>query len=139
MPVPMRLLADALDLSPRVKRSATVTGSPAAASETIVATAPGVGDVAVGLGVLIIAYAAVTVGTSGTAVTWRIRQTDASGTVIKSSGPKTATAANLIDELIVGVDTSPVLPNQVYVLTLTVTAGAGASTVSAVEIVTVAI
>lgn len=133
------MLADALDLTPRVKRSATVTGSPAGASETIVATSPGVGDVAVGLGVLVIAYAAVTVGTSGTAVTWRIRQTDASGTVIKSSGAKTATAGNLIDELIVGVDTSPVLPNQAYVLTLTVTAGAAASTVSAVEIATVAI
>lgn len=138
MPVPARLLGDAVDLSPRVKRSATVTGSPAAAAETIVATSPGIGDLQLGLGVLVIAYAAVTVGTSGTAVTWRLRQTDGSGTVVKSSGAKTATAASLIDELIVGVDTSPGA-NQVYVLTLQVTAGSAASTVSAVEIVAVAI
>lgn len=139
MPVPTRFLADALDLSPRVKRSATVTGSPAAASETIVATSPATGDLQFGLGVLVVAYAAVTVGGSGTAVTWRIRQTDASGTVVKSSGAKTATAGNLIDELIFGVDVTPAASGQVYVLTLTVTAGAATSTVSAVEIATIAV
>lgn len=138
-PVPTRFLADALDLSPRVKRSATVTGSPAAAAETIVATSPATGELQFGLGVLVIAYAAVTVGTNGTALTWRIRQTDLSGTVIKSSGAKTVTAANLVDELICGVDTAPAVAGQVYVLTLTVTAGSAASTVSAVEIVTVAV
>lgn len=139
MPVPTRLSGDALDLSPRVKRSATVTGSPAAAAETIVATSPAAGDLQLGVGILVMAYAAVTVGTNGTAVTWRIRQTDASGTIIKSSGAKTATAANLIDEYMQGVDTAPAAAGQVYVLTLQVTAGSATSTVSAVEIVTVAI
>lgn len=138
-PVPTRFLADALDLSPRVKRSATVTGSPAAAAETIVATSPATGELSFGLGVLVVAYAAVTVGTNGTALTWRIRQTDASGTVVKSSGAKTATAATLVDELMFGIDTSPAAAGQVYVLTLTVTAGSAASTVSAVEIATIAV
>lgn len=139
MPVPTRILGDAVDLSPRVKRSATVTGSPAAAAETIVATSPAAGDLQLGIGILILAFAAVTVGTNGTALTWRIRQTDASGTIVKSSGAKTAVAANLTDEVIAGFDTAPAASGQVYVLTLTVTAGSAASTVSAVEIVTLAI
>lgn len=139
MPDPTRFDGLGIDLSGRVKRSAAVTASPAAAVETIVATSPSVGAPSFGLGVLVIAYAACTVGANGTAVTWRIRRTDASGTIIKSSGAKSATAANLIDELIAGVDTSPAAQGQVYVLTLTVTAGTTESTVSAVEIVTVAI
>lgn len=139
MPDPTRFDGLAVDLAGRVKRSATVTASPAAAAETIVATSPSVGAPAFGLGVLVIAYAAVTVGTAGVSLRWRIRQTDASGTVIKDSGAVTAVAAELRDELICGVDTSPAAQGQVYVLTLTVASANAASTVSAVEIVTVAI
>lgn len=138
-PQPIQVGAAGIDLSGRVKRSSTVVGSPSAASETIVASVTVPGDLAFGLGVVVIGYAAVTVGTSGTALTWRIRQTDTSGTIVKASGAKTATAGNLVDETIVGTDLSPGANGQVYVLTLTVTAGAAASTVSAVEIVALAV
>ena len=139
MPTPIQLGAAGLDLSGRVFASRTVVGSPAAAAETIVASVTVSGDLATALGVVVVGYAAVTVGTNGTALTWRIRQTDTSGTIVKSSGAKTATAANLVDELILGTDVGQVAARQVYVLTLTVTAGSAASTVSAVELVAIAV
>lgn len=138
-PQPVLRSAAGIDLSGRVVRSATVVGSPAAAAETIIASVTVPGDLAFGLGVIVMGYAACTVGTNGTAVTWKLRQTDASGTTLKSSGAKTATAANLVDECIQAVDTSPGSTGQVYVMTLTVTAGSAASTVSAVELIAVAI
>jgi hypothetical protein len=139
MPQPIQLGAAGIDLSPRIKHSSTVVGSPAGASETIVASVTVPGDLATALGVLVLGYAAVTVGTSGTALTWKLRQTDTSGTTFKTSGAKTATAGNLVDEQIVGLDVSPAATGQVYVLTLTVTAGAAASTVSAVTLVAIAV
>ena len=134
MPVPTRFLGDALDLSPRVVHTAAITGSPAAAAETIVATLQTSRDVALGLGVVLFGYVAYTVGGSGTAVQLRIRQTDTSGTVIKASGALTRTAGNLQADSICGVDLTPAGPGQVYVLTMIVTAGAATSTVSAVTL-----
>lgn len=139
MTVPTRLLADAIDLSPRVIRSGTVAASPAAATETTICTLTVNRDLQMGLGIVLYGFAAFTVGTSGTAVQLRIRQTDTSGTVVKASGATTRTAANLGSMSILGVDTAPVLPNQVYVLTMTVTSGSAASTVSAAELVAVVV
>lgn len=133
--VPFNVGGGGLDLSPRFARSATVAASPAAAAETVVASTTFPGGIPVKLGVIIIAYAAVTVGTNGVALTWKLRQTGTSGSTIKSSGALTAVATELVDETIVGFDTSPALTGQVYVLTLTVTSGSAPSTVSAAEIV----
>lgn len=136
MPVPIQQAADSIDLSPRFFASTAVTGSPAAAAETVVATLTPTGDIAVTLGVFVMAAVAFTVGTSGTAVRYRIRRTGVAGTVVFDSGATTAgvTAGNLVNENVQGFDNGPTMPGQVYVLTLQVTAGAAASTVSAANI-----
>jgi hypothetical protein len=132
MPQPIRQDAAGIDLTPRFVRSVTVAGSPAAAAETTVATITVPGDIAQVLGIELIGWGAFTVGTSGTASTLRIRQTNTSGTVIASTGALTTAAAALFAPSVMGLDTAGVLPGQVYVLTLQVTSAAAASTFSAV-------
>jgi hypothetical protein len=134
MPRPINEGADAIDLSPRFIRSAVVVASPAAAAETIIAQTPAIGDVAVLQGVALWGWAAFTVGTNGTAVRLRLRQTNASGTVIADTGALTGgiAAAALVAPHVEGFDTAATPPAQVYVMTLQVTAGSAASTVSAV-------
>lgn len=139
MPDPIRLDGSAVLLGSRVFQSATVTGSPAAAAETIVCTLPAIPDLAFGLGVILIGWCTLTVGASGTAITTKLRRTNASGQTIATSGATTATAGNLVDRSISAIDTGPTLPGQVYVMTLTVTAGAAASTVSAATLVAVVV
>jgi hypothetical protein len=133
MPVPFRYDAAALNLSPRVFTSTAVTGSPAAASETIVCTVTTSGDIAAALGAVILFAVAYTVGTSGVSARYRVRQTNVAGTVLFDSGVTTAgiAAAALVNESVQAIDTAPVLPGQVYVLTLTIGSGAATSTVSA--------
>lgn len=139
-PEPIRQSAIALDLSPRVVTTSAVTGSPAAAAETIVGTLPAItANVTAALAVIINFTVAWTVGTSGTAATFRIRQTGLAGTVIFNSGAITVTAATLRCDDVMGFDTASVIPGQVYVCTLIVTAGAAISTVSAVTGVALAI
>jgi hypothetical protein len=136
MPRPINEAADAIDLSPRFVRSAVVVASPAAAAETIIAQTPAVGDVAIIQGVRLSGWAAFTVGTNGTAVRLRLRQTNVAGTVIADTGAVTAgiAAAGLAAQDVEGFDAAAVAPAQVYVLTLQVTAASAASTVSAVLI-----
>src|SRR5207244_951353 len=138
-PVPTRQSGATVDLSPRVFSTATVVGSPAASSETIIASLTINQDLAFGLGVVLIGYAAYTVGTNGVGVNLKLRQTDASGSTIRASGITTATAANLDARSIVGLDTAPTLPGQVYVMTMTVASGSAASTVSAVSLIALVI
>lgn len=133
MPVPTRFAGDALDLGPRFVHTASVAASPAASSETTIATLTVSKDVQLGVGAVLIGYAAYLVGASGSAVNLRIRRTDTSGTIIKASGAQTVTAADLRGDTIIGVDTGGSTVGQVYVLTMTVTAGAAESTVSAVS------
>lgn len=143
MPEPVHVAGGAVDLSTRVVQSKTVAGSPATNAETVIATLTLPNDLAVGLGVLLFGWAAFTVGTSGSACNLKIRQTGTSGTTIAATGATTGgiAAANLVDMNAQGVDLSPSSPttNQVYVLTLTVTAGAATSTVSAVSLVALVI
>lgn len=112
----------------------TVVASPAAAAETIIAqTAAISATVPFTSGVILMGWAAYTVGTSGTAVRFRIRQTNVSGTVIADTGALSGSqhgAGILSADDVNGFDASPAA-GQVYVLTMTVTAGAAASTVSA--------
>jgi hypothetical protein len=133
--VPIQETSAGIDFSQRVQVSTTVVGSPALAAETIIAQLTLQGDVSVQRSVILRGWAAFTVGTSGTAVQLRIRQTNVAGTVKGDSGALTGgvTAGNLLVESVAGVDTAPANTGQVYVLTLQVTAGAAASTVSAVE------
>lgn len=136
MPVPLGENAAGLDLSARAAATTTVVGSPALAAETIIASLTLDTDKTIVSGILLRGFAAFTVGTSGTAVTLRIRRTNVSGTVVSTTGALTGgiAAAALVAETILGFDTGAALTGQVYVLTLQVTAGAAVSTVSAVEL-----
>lgn len=142
MPAPIQESAANLDLSPRVFKSTAVAASPAAAAETTVCTLTCTGDIAVLSGVILIGVINFTVGASGTAVTGKIRRTDTSGQTITSTGALTTgtiAAGNLTQVACLGFDTGPTMPGQVYVLTLTVTAGSGASTVSDVALIAVVV
>lgn len=138
--VPIDQSAIGIDLSPRIVQSSVVGGSPATNEEHIVATITLPSNLSIVSGVILFGFAAFTVGTSGTACNLRVRQTNASGSVISSTGATTGgiTAANLVDMNVSGVDTAPG-GGQVYVLTLQVTGGAAASTVSACQLVAIAI
>ena len=137
MPPPIQFSGASIDLSPRLRQSAAIVGSPALAAETIVCQTPAFSDTASLSGVLLVGSVAFTVGTSGTAFTLRIRQTGLAGTVVYSSGAVTGgvAATNLLAPAASGFDTAPAANGQVYVLTLQVTAGAAASTVSATNLV----
>lgn len=128
--IPERLDARGVNLASRIVVSNTVAASPSAATETTICTLTIPGNLQVFSGVIIEGQAAWTQGTSGTAYTLKIRQTDTSGTTVYSSGAITAAAGVLVNTGAMGFDASPAA-GQVYVLTLTVTAGAATSTVSA--------
>lgn len=132
MPVPIRENVANIDLTGRLFSTTTIAASPVDATETVIATITTSGDIAAIFGVYVFAFAAFTIGTNGTAINMRIRKTTVAGAVVVASGAIQGTAANLTERQIIGVDTTPVLPGQVYVVTLTVTAGSAASTVSAV-------
>jgi hypothetical protein len=126
-------------MSPRFLANNTVVASPATAAETVIATlGPFTGALFVGSGVLLLAQAAFTFGTSGVSGRYRIRQGTAAGagTVVFDSGVCTAatTAALLAVENVIGFDSSPTLPGQSYCLTLTVGSASATSAVSAVAI-----
>jgi len=134
MPIPIEVTAAQIDLGQRFDRSVAVVASPALAAETIIATLTANTDEAITEGVDLDGWAAYTVGASGTAATLRIRQTNVSGTVVATSGAVTRTAGQLVEHSVQGFDAAPALTGQVYVLTLQVTAGAAASTVSATKL-----
>lgn len=134
MPQPIHNNVIFEDLSARFLSTQTVTGSPAAGSETIVATLTiaNFNDIAVVTGVQLRAWAAFTVGTNGVTATLKLRQTDASGSTIATSGATTVVATNLLEMSIQGFDAAPGIGK--YVATLTIGSGSAASTVSAVNL-----
>jgi hypothetical protein len=122
------------DLTPRFVRTSTVVASPTDNTETIIASLTLTDTASPVAGVELIAFAAFTIGTNGTAGNLRIRRTDASGSIVAATGGLTAgvwAATQLAELYVAGFDTGPTLPGQVYVATLTVTSGSAASTVSA--------
>lgn len=138
---PIDSSAEGLDLSTRIVDTHTITGSPQTNEEAIVATLaiPDWSSLVVTQRIYLDGWVAFTVGTSGTAVTLRIRQTNASGTVIVTSGALTGgvAAANLMALGIRGSDATPGVGT--YVLTAQVTGGAAASTVSAVQLLAIVV
>lgn len=134
--VPISRTAEALDLSTRIVDTTTVAGSPATNEEKVVATLaiPDYASLVVVQRIYLAGWAAFTVGTSGTAVRLRIRQTNVTGTVVSDTGALTGgiAAAALVAQDVSGSDATPGVGT--YVLTLQVTAGAAASAVSAVQL-----
>lgn len=134
MPDPIAIAGGRVDLSKRIQQTVAVAGSPALAAETTIATLTIADDLVVATGVIVEGWAAFTVGTSGTAATLKLHHTNAAGATLASSGPLTVVAANLVSFSIQGIDTVPVLPGQIYIMTLQITAGAAVTTVSAVQL-----
>lgn len=127
---PVKLASEQIDLSDRFAIDNTVDASPAAAAETIIAHMTIPANLRAGQKVILWGYASFTVGTNGTAARLRIRETDASGTVVADTDAITAVAAEKRAYALVGYDTAQVTTGQTYVLTLQVTAGSAVSTVS---------
>jgi hypothetical protein len=123
-----------VDMTPRVWRSAAVAASPAAASETIICTFTITDAPAINTGIELEGWAAFTAGTNAVSANLKIRQTGTSGTTIAATGATTVVATDLYSLNLRGLDTAAVLPNQVYVLTLTMASGSATSTVSACEL-----
>lgn len=122
------------DLTPRIAVTTAVTASPSGSAETIIATLniANFGAIAVLSGVIVEGWAAYTVGTSGASVTFKIRQTNVSGSTVVTSGALTGSqhgAGILSADDIAGFDSGA--GAATYVLTMTVGSGAAASTVSA--------
>jgi hypothetical protein len=134
MPVPIQQSVTNHDLSTRFQGTSTVAASPSAAAETIIATLTlaNFGDLSVTSGIRLQGFAAFTVGTNGVSAVLRIRQTNASGTVVVSSGAVTETAANLDELSVLGFDAAPGV--SVYVMTLQLASASAASTVSALHL-----
>ena len=132
MPQPIREYSINFDLTDRIRVYTTVDASPALAAETVIATLNigNFADIAVQSGIRVSGWAAFTVGTSGTAVRFRIRQTNVSGTVVADTGALTGgiAAGNLAAQDVEGFDAGAGV--AAYALTMQVTAGAAASTVS---------
>jgi hypothetical protein len=120
-----------VDMGPRFFYSAAVAGSPATNAETIICTVTVGADLATSTGALLEGWFSFTDGTSGTAATVKLRQTNVSGSTLAASGAITVVATNVYQFDIRAVDAAPVLPGQVYVMTLQITGGAAVSTVSA--------
>lgn len=126
-------------MSGRFQSSSAIVGSPAAAAETIVCLLPALnGDAATVLGVFLSGVVSFTVGTNGTAIRVRIRQgsTAGAGTVVADTGAITGgvTAANLLSQDLQGFDTAPPT-SLVWHLSLQVTGGSAASTVSQTNLI----
>jgi hypothetical protein len=131
---PIRYDAAALDLSPRVFHTTTVAASPTAGTITTIASLTIPADVALVKAIYLFGQASWTVGTNGVTGLLQIRQTDTSGTVVGTTGAATVVATNLVSQAVIGVDASPTLPGQVYVLALTVGSGSAGSTVGFVRL-----
>jgi len=127
------------EIGRRVAASSSIVGSPATNAETVVCQITGIdAQLPVMTGVYLSGVVSFTVGTSGTAITVRIRTgtTAGAGTVVATSGALTGgvAAGNLLSQDLQGFDTTSIggaAPGTTsYCLTLQVTGGAATSTVS---------
>ncbi len=116
-----------------------MVASPAAATETIIASLTINQDIAVDTGVLLWGWAAFTAGTNAVGGQLKLRRTDASGSTVKDSGAVTVVATKLYAPEIVGFDAFQAQVGQVYVLTLTCASGSAETTVSAVSLIALAV
>ena len=132
-----RSLVDA-DISARFVQSTTVVASPSAGTETVIGSLTLPSGLSIVSGVLLLGWAAFTVGTSGVSANLKVRQTSVSGTTVAATGATTVVATNLWETGVQGFDTGAA-DGQIYKLTLLIGSGAAASTVSALQLVAIII
>lgn len=108
-----------------------IVGSPALAAETIIATTGAIQLAIDNAQVILVAFVEITVGTSGTGLTLRLRRGNAlTSALVNVGNAATVVAANLVRQSLVYADSPGVVAGLQYSLTAQVTAGAAASTVS---------
>lgn len=114
-----------------------VTASPADDTETVIATLPGVTVTYPSDRVVLTAIADISWQAAVTGCTLKIRRTGVSGTTVATMVQTPKAAADIVREPtpIAGVDTPGDMANGTYVLTCTLTAAGGASTVNAVSLI----
>src|SRR5947207_15181303 len=78
------------DFTPRFTQTTTVVASPTDNTETIIASITLADNASPVAGIELIAFAAFTIGTSGTAGNLKIRRTNAYGTTVAATGLVTA-------------------------------------------------
>lgn len=116
--------------------SNVIIGSPALAAETIIATTGPLGLAVDNAQVVLLAFIDLTIGTSGTALTLRLRRgTTLTGTQVNVGQAMTVTAGNLVHWSTIDTDQPGIAAGLQYTLTAQVTGGAAASTVSDVSLV----
>lgn len=113
---------------PSVYVSTTIQGSPiAAAAETTIGTVQVTTDAAAV--VALMGFVTATIGTSGTAVTLRLRADSLTGTVVATTGLVTAVAAAIQPFLVVGSPAALEVAARTFVLTAQVASGAANTTI----------
>ncbi len=140
MPEPIHVSSSGVDLSQRIVQSTTVAASPATNAETVIATVtmPALLGLTLVTGVLVSGWCAFTVGTSGVSARLRIYDTLlATGELICDTGLTTVVAANLWETGVQGLDVEGDVGS--YCLTLQIGSGAATSTVSAVQLIAIAV
>jgi hypothetical protein len=109
----------------------TIIGSPALAAETIIATSGAIGLIADNAQVFLVAFIELTIGTSGTGLTLKLRRgVDTTGTLVNVGQASTVVAGNKIRASLCYADFPGVAAGLQYTLTAQITAGAAASTVT---------
>ncbi len=116
--------------------SFAITGSPAAAAETVVCTSAKLLVDVPQYVVLLTGLIDLTIGTSGVSVTLKLKRgTTTSGTAVTSGatwGPYAVTATDEYQFTVMGYDIPGASANLQYVLTATIGSGAATSTVNVV-------
>lgn len=110
----------------RLFQTTTIIGSPANATEAIIARFTLPSGLTVVSGAMLLGFTACTVAASGTAWRLRVRQTNVSGTVVADTGAIPQTGGANATLTLAGFDTLAAA-SMVYVLT-SETPGAGAAT-----------
>lgn len=133
---PINVNVSTIDLSDRFIESHAIVGSPAASTIAIACSltwSPAANPTVVN-GAFLSTEVALTVGTNGVSVLLQIRRTNATGTIIATTGAVTATAGNLYSLSTQGIDQVAFKPGQIWVACLTIASGSATSTVSAASL-----
>jgi hypothetical protein len=111
--------------------TSTIVASPAAASETIVATTGPIGLIYDGAAVFVWWFCELTIGTSGVSLNAKLRRGAAlTSTLVNVGQARTVVAGNLVSFSGCYVDNAAGASAPQYSLTLTVGSGAAASTLT---------
>lgn len=110
--------------------SNTIVASPALAAETVICTTGAINLAVDNAQVILVAFVEITIGTSGTLLTLKLRRgTTTAATLINVGNGATVVAANIVRHSIVYADSPGVVAGLQYSLTATVANGAATSTV----------